>query len=373
MKKKNLRTKKGILATVLMILLALVSCKKKTIPEVSTSNANNITKDSAIVEGVLIADGNLEIKEIGICWGKNPNPTIDGSKSSMTFDGDPNFSYIISRLDYNTTYYAKAYAINKEGVGYGNEITFKTKDYNPDKMRKVFVEVFTGHTCPNAALANNQLKTIKDTYGPKIVAMSLHVSSTFAAPLLPNFIADFRTTEGTALDDFFNISATGLPKGMVNRKGFSANNILAYSSWETEVNSILNSPIEAWVEINNTYDEVQKKVTAEVKINFEKNTNDEIKLCVFLVEDNVISPQKDISAPGGIITNYPHMNMLRKALTPTFGESIITNPTTSAPQINKSYTFTLAPENNQDYCKIIAYVFKASNYEILQVQEKNIK
>jgi hypothetical protein len=362
------------LLTVILLLFVLVTaCKKKTLPEVSTSNATNITKDSAKVEGVLISDGNLEIKEIGICWGKNPNPTIDGSKSSMTFDGDPNFSYIISGLDYNTTYYAKAYAINKEGVGYGNEISFKTNDYNPDKMRKVFVEVFTGHTCPNAVLANNQLKTIKDTYGPKIVAMSLHVSSIFAAPLPPNYTADYRTLEGTAIDDFFNVSSTGLPKGMVNRKGFSANNILAYSSWETEVNSILNSPIEAWVEINNTYDEVQKKVTSEVKINFEKNTNDEIKLCVFLVEDNVISPQKDISAPGGIITNYAHMNMLRKALTPTFGESIITNPTTSTPQINKSYTVTLAPENNQDYCKIIAYVYKASNYEILQVQEKNIK
>lgn len=364
---------KVLLAIIFSAFVVLVSCKKKTVPQVSTSNATNITKDSAKVEGNLISDGNLEIKEIGICWGKNPNPTIDGSKSSLPFDGTPNFSHIISGLDYNTTYYAKAYAINKEGVGYGKEISFKTNDYNPNKMRKVFVEVFTGHTCPNAVFANNQLKTIKDNYGPKVVAMSLHVSSIFAAPLPPNYTADYRTVEGTDIDDFFNVSSVGLPKGMVNRKGFSANNILAYSSWEAEVNSILNSPIESWVEINNTYDAGQKKVTSEVKINFEKNINDEIKLCVFLVEDSVISPQKDINASGGINTNYAHMNMLRKALTSAFGESIITNPTTSTPIINKSYTVTLAPENNQDHCKIIAYVYKASNYEILQAQEKKIK
>ena len=151
---------KVLLAIIFSVFVVLVSCKKKTVPQVSTSNATNITKDSAKVEGNLISDGNLEIKEIGICWGKNPNPTIDGSKSSLPFDGTPNFSHIISGLDYNTTYYAKAYAINKEGVGYGKEISFKTNDYNPNKMRKVFVEVFTGHTCPNAVFANNQLKTI---------------------------------------------------------------------------------------------------------------------------------------------------------------------------------------------------------------------
>lgn len=369
--KEKLALMKSLLTVILLFLV--IACKKKTLPEVSTSQAASITKDSAIVGGVLISDGNLEIKEIGICWGKSPNPNIDGSKRSLTFDGTPNFSYTLSNLDFNTTYYVKAYAINKEGVGYGNEITFKTNDYNPDKMRKVFVEVFTGHTCPNAALANNQLKTIKDTYGPKVVAMSLHVSSTFAAPLLPNYTADYRTAEGTAIDDFFNISATGLPKGMVNRKGFSTSHILPYQSWDTEVNNIVNTTLDAWVDISNTYDAGQKKVTSEVKINFEKNINDEIKLCVFLVEDSVISPQKDINASGGTIANYAHMNMLRKALTPAFGESIISNPTTTTPQIIKSYTVTLAPENNQDHCKIIAYVYKASNYEILQVQEKSVK
>jgi hypothetical protein len=366
---------KTLLKVVILLLVLVTACKKKTLPEVSTTNATNITKDSAIVGGVLISDGHLEIKEIGICWGKSPNPTIDGSKGSLTFDGTPNFSYALSNLDFNTSYYARAYAINKEGVAYGNEITFNTDDYNPDKMRKVFVEVFTGHTCPNAVLANNQLKTIKDTYGPKVVAMSLHVSSNFASPTLPDYTADYRTIEGTAIDDFFNISATGLPLGMVNRRGFQGNHILPYQSWSSEISNIINTPLDAWIEMNNNYDEGLKKVTTELKINFEKSINDEIKLCVFLVEDSVISAQKDIngSGPGGLITNYVHMNMLRIGLTPAFGEPIITNPSTSSSQIIKSYTVTLAPENNQNNCKIVAYVYKANNYEILQVQEKKIK
>ncbi|HRG59060.1 MAG TPA: Omp28-related outer membrane protein [Bacteroidia bacterium] len=371
--KRILLPLKGFYSLVLLFFLVATACKKKTIPQVSTINVTEISKDSAKVNGVLISDGNLEIKELGVCWSKNPNPTIDSDKGSISFNGTSNFYFKISRLEYNTRYFAKVYAINKEGVSYGNEISFKTLDFNPDKMRKILVEVFTGHTNPNAEISNTKFKELKDNYGPKVVGMILHVSSTFAAPQLPGYPADYRTTAGTEIDDFFNVSSAGLPKGMINRKGFPSSNILSYQNWDAEISNIVNAPIEAWVDINNTYDAGLKKVTSEVKVNFEKNINDEIKLCVFLVEDSVISPQKDINTSGGIISNYAHMNMLRMALTPAFGETIASNPTTTNPQITKSYSITLSPENNQDHCKIIAYVYKSSNYEILQVQEKKVK
>lgn len=363
----------GIYTLFLLIFIVANGCKKKTIPQVITINVTEVSKDSAKVNGVLISDGNLEIKELGVCWSKSPNPTIDSDKGSISFNGTSNFYFKISRLDYNTRYFAKVYATNIEGVSYGKEISFKTLDFNPDKMRKTLLEVFTGHTNPNADISNNKYKELKDLYGPKLVGMTLHVSSSFAAPQLPNYPADYRTIAGTEIDDFFNVSSTGLPKGMVNRKGFPSSSILSYQNWDAEISNIVNTPIEAWIDINNTYDAALKKVTSEVKVNFEKNINDEIKLCVFLVEDSVISPQKDINTSGGIISNYAHMNMLRMALTPAFGETIASNPTTTNPQIIKSYSITLSPEINEDHCKIIAYLYKSSNYEIVQVQEKKVK
>jgi hypothetical protein len=65
--------------------------------------------------------------------------------------------------------------------------------------------------------------------------------------------------------------------------------------------------------------------------------------------------------------------MLRKGLTPAFGESIVTNPTSATPEIAKTYSLVLAPDNVPEHCKIVAYIYKASNYEVIQVQEKHVK
>jgi len=241
------------------------------------------------------------------------------------------------------------------------------------RVRKVFLEDFTGHTCPNCPKAAVEIKNLENLYGEKVVAMALHVSTTFAEPVPPTFPADYRTTEGTAIDDFFNISAAGLPKGMINRKGYQGNHIIPYQSWATEVNNIINTPLDAWISMKNTYDAVLNKVTTNLKIDFENSITDEIKLCVFLVQDSIVSPQKDASAPGGKILDYVHNHMLRKGLTPAFGESIVTNPSAATPEISKTYSLVMLSEWNPNHCKIVAYIYKTSNYEVIQVQEKPVK
>ena len=58
-------------------------------------------------------------------WGIVENPTIEDStiKSDVATD---NFDIKITGLEANTTYYARAFAENKWGISYGNEITFTT-------------------------------------------------------------------------------------------------------------------------------------------------------------------------------------------------------------------------------------------------------
>jgi hypothetical protein len=251
--------------------------------------------------------------------------------------------------------------------------TTASEDTTEIRMRKVLVEDFTGHTCPNCPKAATEIKNLENLYGEKIVAIALHVSATFAEPQLPTYLADYRTAEGTAIDDFFNISSSGLPKGMINRKEIQGSPIVGFQSWGAEVSNIVNLPLDAWISIKNSYDAALNKVTTNLKIDFENSINDEIKLCVFLVQDSTVSPQKDATAPGGKIIDYVHNHMLRKGLTPAFGESIVTNPTAATPEIAKTYSLVLASDNVPEHCKIVAYIYKASNYEVIQVQEKHVK
>jgi len=241
------------------------------------------------------------------------------------------------------------------------------------RIRKVLIEDFTGHQCPNCPKAADEIKVLEELYGDKVVAMALHVSTTFAEPVPPTFPADYRTTEGTEIDNFFKISAAGLPKGMINRRGYQGNHIIPYQSWSSEVSSIINTPLDAWISMDNTFDAQLNKVTTNLKIDFESSITDEIKLCVFLVQDSIISPQKDASAPGGKIIDYVHKHMLRKGLTPAFGESIVINPTAASPVIAKTYSLVMLPEWLPEHCKIIAYIYKVSNFEVIQVQEKQVK
>ena len=51
---------------------------------------------------------------------------------------------------------------------------------NPDK--KVLVEDFTGHLCPNCPDAARELEAIHDIYPGQIISMAIHVSKSFARP-----------------------------------------------------------------------------------------------------------------------------------------------------------------------------------------------
>ena len=95
-------------------------------PSVSTLQATNILIDVATIDGDVTADNGASVTERGICWATSLNPTIaDNKEASGT--GTGSFSVTLSSLLEGTTYYVRAYAINKEGTSYGNEITFTTK------------------------------------------------------------------------------------------------------------------------------------------------------------------------------------------------------------------------------------------------------
>lgn len=95
----------------------------KSAPAVYTDEAIQITAHSAIVSGGYTSDGGEAITDCGICYSFSPNPTTD-TKVSLTVA--ESFGCTLEKLRPNTTYYVRAYVVNKNGTAYGNEITFTT-------------------------------------------------------------------------------------------------------------------------------------------------------------------------------------------------------------------------------------------------------
>lgn len=91
----------------------------------STSQANKVTYDTAILGSVIISDGGAHITEWGICWATSISPTIDSNKYVIG-DEAGKFSGTFTGFEPNTTYYVRAYAINSFGIAYGNQVMFTT-------------------------------------------------------------------------------------------------------------------------------------------------------------------------------------------------------------------------------------------------------
>lgn len=124
--------KKHILLTITAVICAvniLNSCKKDEIPEVTTSEITYISGTSATIVAKLISEGSGPITTFGVCWSTNQNPVFN-EHQTIANQGTTDFTALVEELSPNTTYFARAFAINSAGIGYGNTVTFTTLKNN---------------------------------------------------------------------------------------------------------------------------------------------------------------------------------------------------------------------------------------------------
>jgi len=126
-----------LMACVLTVdVLMLLSCKVEgelgdnvfSPPVLTTFKATNITSSSATLGGNIIFEGTHGYIERGLVFATEQNPTIDNNKTMVERSETSYFSVDIIDLSSNRTYYVRAYAINKAGPFYGEQIVFTTKN-----------------------------------------------------------------------------------------------------------------------------------------------------------------------------------------------------------------------------------------------------
>ena len=104
------------------------STSMATFPQLTTAEVTSIGQKTAVSGGLITSDNGSSVVLRGVCWSLTPNPTVSDSRSSSG-SGSGAFTSLITGLDVNMTYYVRAYATNRIGTSYGNEVTFTTIDY----------------------------------------------------------------------------------------------------------------------------------------------------------------------------------------------------------------------------------------------------
>lgn len=95
------------------------------VPVLTTAAVTEITGNSVLTGGNVTISGGAEVTARGVVFGTVQNPSVDGTKTTDG-KGTGEFVSTLAGLSGNTTYYARAYATNAAGTGYGPEISFKT-------------------------------------------------------------------------------------------------------------------------------------------------------------------------------------------------------------------------------------------------------
>jgi hypothetical protein len=104
------------------------------VPEVITLDATEITDSTATVEGKVTSIGDVQGDlEVGICYGTDKDPAINGHRIISDITGTGEFICNLTNLTPGTLYYVRTYVL--WGVDwyflevyteYGNEVTFNT-------------------------------------------------------------------------------------------------------------------------------------------------------------------------------------------------------------------------------------------------------
>ncbi|MBQ9474014.1 MAG: carboxypeptidase regulatory-like domain-containing protein [Bacteroidales bacterium] len=219
---------------------------------ITTQNASNVTANTATLGGIITDDGGRQVLERGICYGTSQTPDINGDHT-QDGSGTGEFSHNITGLSSATTYYARAYATNRNGTYYAsNIVSFTTTDGLPT----VTTATITAVTATTARSGGNVTNSGGFNVTERGICWNLIGS--------PD-ISDYHTTNGNGNGSFVS-NMTGLSVGTTyhvrayatNSHGTSYGNEVTFSTSDGSVTmsiaaatNITSSSASCSVTINN--------------------------------------------------------------------------------------------------------------------------
>jgi len=251
-----------------------------------------------------------------------------------------------------------------------------------DTVRKLLLEDFTGHKCPNCPTAHKIIEDIQKVYGDRVVVMAIHAGF-FASTGSSPYNYDFKTSDGTVMDQFFGASSAGLPKGVVNRSKFNGEYLLERAEFATAVSLVLDSmpqKPELYITLTPAFHSADStlSVTANI-LALSALPAGKYNLSLVVVESNIIKAQKNGNPEVGLvgdILDYNHKHVYRGAINSTWGQEI----TDGAISVNQTFTKTYNgykigsdwKHDNLTIIGFVSYADGANDKVVIQAQSAEL-
>ena len=262
----------------------------------------------------------------------------------------------------------------------GDTLAFDSVAYSAQKH--VLAEDYTGHlcgTCPPAGITLND--SLKSQFGEQLVVISIHAGN--FADVCPTaldcpsaapsgaFTMDFRCSVGNAWNTKFGITAN--PIGMIDRIGYPSSHKKVYTLWKSAIQSELAVAPSLKMRVKSSYDAASRKVRAAIQGELVQNYNGTLKLQMVIVEDSIVDWQQWYAHSPQLVPDYVHHDVLRQSLNGDFGDSLLSaTPITSGTKFIKGYYNTLDAAWNADKCHVVAFIYDADTYQVIEAIDSKI-
>ena len=144
-------------------VMALTTMAAPVAPlKVVTVAVNDVSFSSATCVGEVVSDGGVPVTERGICWDTQSHPNIEGNHIDNG-SGLGVFDVDLTCLRGNTMYFVRAYAVNAEGVAYGNTMILNTSGIMPTGAAK---GLFSVDDCRQVCFSKGNLQYIGSANPP---------------------------------------------------------------------------------------------------------------------------------------------------------------------------------------------------------------
>lgn len=240
-------------------------------------------------------------------------------------------------------------------------VTVDFPDLDPASVyRKVLIEEYTGHRCPNCPTGHEKLEELVTRFGDTLIPVCIHATS-LAAPTA-EFPDDLRAEAGLELATDWQID--GIPAGVINRADEPMGSIPA--RWLSKVNAVDRTDIPAAIQLINQYNE-NGLLKVNAKVTLLEPYIAPLRLSLFIVEDGIVSPQINGTET---IENYVHNHVLRGSINGTYGQLLNGTGELDAGEsylYAKSFSF-VGTNWKPEHCSVVAILYDKNNYNVLQVE-----
>lgn len=233
-----------------------------------------------------------------------------------------------------------------------------------NKVRKILLEEFTGHLCPNCPAATEIAHQLAEDNPGQLFLIAIHAGF-FATPAGAPYEADYRTIVGDELFAHFGVTAT--PTGMVNRVESSGSVVLNKDAWTAAVSTELAKPIDAFINLSISWDETKQNFWFNLNVEFFTDITDDLYYCAFLTQDSIVSAQK---VDAVTVPDYVHMHMLRASLNGTYGSILKNGGVNSGDHIVTAKTMGEVTNTafDPDQMHLVVFIYNAATEEIIQTE-----